>query len=137
MSSWTALAQGDLKIGPVFDGKIVPQKNMKETFIRSSQLEPYNLKLYHSVSFIADDEILNEVSCLVLDDADKAIEQEIHMNGGLLVYAILTFESGNHENRFVCYKCSSKAGSHAITLVYMSGPATLDDLKKLFRTPNK
>lgn len=137
LTAWTASAQGDLNVGAVFDGKVVPQKAMKETFIRSSQLKPYNLEQYHSVSFTGDEQILAEVSRRVLTDAENATEKEIHMNEGKLVYAILTFESANHDNRFVCYQCVSKAGSYAITLVYMHGPATLDDLKKLFRTKTK
>ena len=137
LTAWTASAQGDLQVGAVFDGKVVPQKAMKETFIRSSQLDPFNLEQYHSVSFTGDEQILAEVSRRVLTDAENATEKEIHMNEGKLVYAILTFESANHDNRFVCYQCVSKAGSYAITLVYMHGPATLDDLKKLFKTKTK
>jgi len=137
LTAWTASAQGDLNVGAVFDGKVVPQKAMKETFIRSSQLDPFNLEQYHSISFTGDEQILAEVSRRVLTDAENATEKEIHMNEGKLVYAILTFESANHDNRFVCYQCVSKAGSYAITLVYMHGLATLDDLKKLFKTKTK
>lgn len=137
LPAWTVSAQGDLQVGAVFDGKVVPQKAMKETFIRSSQLDPFNLEQYHSVSFTGDEQILAEVSRRVLTDAENATEKEIHMNEGKLVYAILTFESADYDNRFVCYQCASKAGSYAITLVYMHGPATLDDLKKLFKTKTK
>ena len=134
LTAWTASAQGDLNVGAVFDGKVVPAKAMKETFIRSSQLDPFSLEQYHSVSFTGDDQVLAEVSRRVLADAENATEQEIHMNEGKLVYAILTFEGANRNNRFICYQCVSKNGSNAITLVYMHGPATLDDLKRLFKT---
>lgn len=134
LSIGTASAQGDLQVGAIFDGKVVPTKVMKETFIKSAQLDPFNLEQYHSVSFTGDDKVLEEVSRRVLADAENATDQEIHMNQGRLVYAILTFEKANHDNRFICYQCVSKNGSHAITLVYMHGPATLDDLKKLFKT---
>ena len=134
LSIGTASAQGDLQVGAIFDGKVVPTKVMKETFIKSAQLDPFNLEQYHSVSFTGDDKVLEEVSRRVLADAENATDQEIHMNQGRLVYAILTFERANHDNRFICYQCVSKNGSHAITLVYMHGPATLDDLKKLFKT---
>ena len=134
LSIGTASAQGDLQVGAIFDGKVVPPKVMKETFIKSAQLDPFNLEQYHSVSFTGDDKVLEEVSRRVLADAENATDQEIHMNQGRLVYAILTFERANHDNRFICYQCVTKAGSHSITLVYMHGPATLDDLKKLFKT---
>ena len=129
-----ASAQGDLQVGALFDGKVIPPKVMKETFIRSAQLDPFNLEQYHSISFTGDDRVLEEVSRRVLADAENATDQEIHMNEGRLVYAILTFEGANRDNRFVCYQCVSKNGSHAITLVYMHGPATLGDLKRLFKT---
>lgn len=134
LSIGTASAQRDLQVGDIFDGKVVPTKVMKETFIKSAQLDPFNLEQYHSVSFTGDDKVLEEVSRRVLADAENATDQEIHMNQGRLVYAILTFEKANHDNRFICYQCVSKNGSHAITLVYMHGPATLDDLKRLFKT---
>lgn len=133
LSIGTASAQGDLQVGAIFDGKVVPPKVMKETFIKSAQLDPFNLEQYRSVSFTCDDKVLEEVSRRVLADAENATDQEIHMNQGRLVYAILTFERANHDNRFICYQCVSKNGSHAITLVYMHGPATLDDLKRLFK----
>ena len=120
LSVWTASAQKDLEVGAIFDGKVVPRKVMKETFIKSAQLDPFNLEQYHSVSFTGDDHVLEEVSRRVLADAEKA--------------AILTFEGANRDNRFVCYQCVSKEDSHAITLVFMHGPATLDDLKRLFKT---
>ena len=134
LAAWTASAQDGLQVGPIFEGKIVPPKAMKETFIKSAQLDPFNLERYHSVSFTGDERILDEVSRRVLADAETATDQELHMNEGHLVYAILTFKGANRDNRFVCYQCVSKDGSYAITLVYMHGPATLDDLKRLFKT---
>lgn len=134
LSVWTASAQKGLQVGPIFDGKVIPSKAMKETFIKSAQLDPFNLERYHSVSFSGDDTVLEEVSRRVLSDAENATDQEIHMNKGKLVYAILTFEGANRDNRFICYQCVSKDGSNSITLVYMHGPATLDDLKRLFKT---
>ena len=134
LSVWTASAQKGLQVGPIFDGKVIPSKAMKETFIKSAQLDPFNLEQYRSVSFSGDDTVLEDVSRRVLADAENATDQEIHMNEGKLVYAILTFKGANRDNRFVCYQCVSKDGSHSITLVYMHGPATLDDLKRLFKT---
>ena len=134
LSVWTASAQRDLEVGAIFDGKVVPRKVMKETFIKSAQLDPFNLEQYHSVSFSGDDRILEEVSRRILADAEKATDQEIHRSEGNLVYAILTFERANRDNRFVCYQCVSQEDSYAITLVFMHGPATLDDLKRLFKT---
>ena len=133
LTAWTASAQRDLEVGAVFDGKVVPPKVMKETFIKSAQLDPFNLEQYHSVTFTGDDRVFEEVSRRVLADAEKATDQEIHWDEGRLVYAILTFERANRDNRFVCYQCVSKEESHTITLVYMHGPATLDDLKRLFK----
>ena len=134
LSIGTASAQKDLQVGAIFDGKVIPPKVMKETFIKSAQLDPFNLEQYRSVSFTGDDKVLEEVTRRVLADAENATDQEIHMNQGRLVYAILTFERANHDNRFICYQCVTKAGSHSITLVYMHGPATLNDLKKIFKT---
>ena len=134
LAVWTASAQKNLEVGAVFDGRVVPRKVMKETFIKSAALDPFNLEQYHSVSFSGDARILEDISRRVLADAEKATDQEIHMDEGKMVYAILTFERANRDNQFVCYQCVSKEDSYAITLVYMHGPATLNDLKRLFKT---
>ncbi len=134
LSIGTASAQKDLQVGAIFDGKVIPPKVMKETFIKSAQLDPFNLEQYRSVSFTGDDKVLEEVTRRVLADAENATDHEIHMNKGKLVYAILTFVEANRDNRFICYQCVSKDGKNSITLVYMHGPATLDDLKRLFKT---
>ena len=81
LSAWTMSAQSRLQVGAVFDGKVVPAKQMKETFIQGGQLQPYNLKQYRSVSLTGDDAILAEVSRRVLADAETATDQEVHYQG--------------------------------------------------------
>ena len=80
LSIGTAFAQKDLQVGAIFDGKVIPPKVMKETFIKSAQLDPFNLEQYRSVSFTGDDKVLEEVTRRVLADAENATDQEIHMN---------------------------------------------------------
>ena len=74
LTVWTASAQKGLQVGPIFDGKVIPPKVMKETFIRSAKLDPFNLEQYHSISFTGDDRVLEEVSRRVLADAENATD---------------------------------------------------------------
>ena len=100
LSVWTASAQGDLQVGAVFDGKVVPATAMKETFIRSSRLETYHLEQYRSVSFTGDDQVLAEVSRRVLADAERATDQEIHMKEGRLAYDDRPGHAGRPQEAF-------------------------------------
>ncbi len=133
-SAWAACAQNGLHVEDIFEGKVVPRRQMKETVIRGEKLDPFNLEHFYSVAFAGDETVLQQVSARVLADSDLADDQEVHRDGGILTYAILTFEGKNRENRYVCYQCMLQEGGHyGFTLVYMSGPATLEDLKRLFK----
>ncbi len=46
-----AMAQKELHIGPLFEGKIVPHDQMVETRVRGRSLSKYGLTYFHSLRF--------------------------------------------------------------------------------------
>ncbi len=65
---------------------------------------------------------------LVAADAGKAVSKELIYQEGKLVYALLQMPSVDNVNRFIAFQ----NGKKDVTLVYMEGEATLDELKKVF-----
>lgn len=127
---WTLWGQQPFAVKKVFDGDVVSKNTMVETVIYGRQLAAYSLDSFHSVKFAASPDEEQRVADLVLADAARAYEKETVFVGGRLTYAVLAFRDDDKDNEYVCYQSDGSA----VTLVYMMGSATLDDLKTLFAT---
>lgn len=128
----TASAQRDLKCYPVFKGKIVPWEQMVVTEVRSSSLASYQLDYYRGVSFQVERELAGRVASLVEQDADAAPVKETEKVGGLLTYALVQPAPSGKTNRYLCYQARKAGNEWKLTLLYLEGPATLGDLRKMF-----
>ncbi|MBQ6761442.1 MAG: hypothetical protein IJP49_01690 [Bacteroidales bacterium] len=134
-------AQTGFGINPVFDGKLVPSSRIKETFIDGSQLAPYKLRIFRSVKFTSTADELSRIQTLLLQDGKRAEDRQTEYAGGVLTYALFRFRAEGRSirsnvsakgNKYLCMQVFPKGEQYDITLVYMSGDATLADLKKLF-----
>ncbi|MCR5244175.1 MAG: DUF6108 family protein [Bacteroidales bacterium] len=130
--STVAFAQKGLNCYPVFQGKIVPWKNMIVTEARGHTISEYRLSYYRGVSFKASDELAAKVASLVEQDAARALVKESEKVEGLLTYALVQPKSEGSINRYVCYQARKVEDGWMLTLMYLEGPATLDDLKNMF-----
>lgn len=105
--------------------------------IEGSELKPYHLTLYRSVSFSDTYLVVDAMEKSVLADARQAYSKETGNLGGRLYYAFLALPplAGRHANRYIFYRNASlrEGGKDELTLVYMEGSATMDELKKLFK----
>ena len=127
----TANAQSGLNIEPLFAGKIIPQQRMVETRVKGKMLSKYQLTLFRSVRFQANNkQEINRVHDL--------IELDIKKNPGFAygenysskkshskeTYMLQLPKQGS-QNRFLCYKRNKEE----ITVIYMEG--TLNSLSTL------
>lgn len=138
----TVLAQSGFQVNPVFDGKLVPKSRMEETFIEGSQLSPYKLRVFRSVKFTVTESEFSEIQTRLLEDARGAADRQTDYAGGKLCYAVLRFPVKVRSTRndislvdgskYLCLQAARKGDGYQVTLVYMSGDATLDDLKTIF-----
>lgn len=138
----TLLAQSGFQVNPVFDGKLVPKSRMEETFIEGSQLSPYKLRTFRSVKFTVTESEFSEIQTRLLEDARGAADRQTDYVGGKLCYAVLRFPVKVRSTRndtslvdgskYLCLQAARKGDGYQVTLVYMSGDATLDDLKTIF-----
>ena len=124
-------AQSGLHIAPLFDGKIIPTQRMVETRVKGKMLSKYQLSLFRSVRFQANNkQEINRVHDL--------IELDIKKNPGFAygenysskkshskeTYMLQLPKQGS-QNRFLCYKRNKEE----ITVIYMEG--TLNSLSTL------
>lgn len=125
-------AQRDLNCYPVFVGKVVPGKQMVVTEVRGSSMAAYKLDYYRGVSFHVERALAGRVAALVEKDADAAPVKETEKVGDLLTYALVQPAPSGKTNRFLCYQARETDGEWKLTLLYLEGPATLEDLRKMF-----
>ena len=130
--SGAAFAQRGLNCYPVFRGKIVPAKRMIVTQARGESMATYKLDYYHSVQFQVDEETALKVAELIQADADDAQSAETEMTGELLTYALIQPKPFARVHRYLCYQARPVGPEWLITILYLEGSATLDDLRTMF-----
>ena len=120
----SALAQRGLNSNPIFRGLVVPDEKMVITEARGGSMATYKLDYYRSVSFLADAAQLSKVSALV--EADAAASKSIQTEK-------IQPKSSGKRNRYLCYQARSIAdGLWKVTLLYLEGSATIEDLQSMF-----
>ncbi len=133
-----AKAQEGLFVEDLFNGDIISYKMMKRAFIHGSQLKPYKLDTYKSLSFTVDESMLHTVEVLVLRDAYDAVDKQMDYVGEHLSYALVSLpQSGVGANRYLCYQAKEIKGLWDVTVVYLRGSATLEDLNNMFNKKEK
>ena len=128
----TASAQRGLNCLPVFRGKVVPLERMVTTEVRGGGMATYKLDYYRGVSFQADTAVARKVAALVTADAEAARSCQTEKAGDLLVYALIELKPDRKVNRYLCYQARSSGFIWVITLLYLEGVATLEDLHSMF-----
>ena len=124
-------AQSGYGINPVFDGKVIPSSRIKETYINGTQLAPYKLRVFRSVKFTATPAELSRIQALLLEDGKGAEDRQTEYTGAEIHST--RYDMPTEGNKYLCLQVFPKGGRYDVTLVYMSGDATLDELKRLFK----
>lgn len=138
LSGVAAKAQEGLFVEDLFNGDIISYKMMKRAFIHGSQLQPYKLDTYKSLSFTVNEGVLHTVEVLVLRDAYDAVDKQTDYVGEHLSYALISLpQTGTGRNRYLCYQAKEIKGLWDVTVVYLRGSATLEDLNNMFNKKEK
>ena len=132
MFSGAAMAQRGLNCFPVFRGKVVPSNRMIITEARGESISTYKLDYYHSVRFQTSRNVAMKVTELILADAADAQSSETEMTGDLLTYALIQPTPYARVNRYLCYQAKPAGPAWIITIIYLEGSATLNDLYSMF-----
>lgn len=130
-------AQANLNISVFFDANSSYADDAKEVWVEGSQLRPYRLSLYRSIT-TENKQTITAMEQAVIKDGKKAADKEIGYIGSRLYYAFLSMKpatSGSTVRRYVFYRNASLKSSTKkdATLVYMEGQITMEELKNLFK----
>lgn len=127
-----AFAQRGLNCYPVFQGEVVPARQMVSTEVRGSGMAVYRLDYYRGVQFQVGSGLAGQVARLVEADAAAAGVAETERVGEFLTYALFQPKGKRRTNRYVCYQARPVGDGWKVTLLYLEGPATLEDLRTMF-----
>lgn len=155
-----ARAQEGLQVDSLFR-EMSGGQDVAESIVTGSELKPYRLKYFRSISFKANAKMIARIARLIEADAVNGAEDtKIDYVGGQLNYAILRLPvKGSRENIYVCFqakkitdevitfggptgvvtgyvldeKAKGPFKRAYVTVVYLRGKATMDDLNYMFK----
>ena len=128
-------SQTGLQIAELFNGQYKRKDNAIEVVVKGNQLERYKLKVFRSLTVKNDPKDFERIEKLVEQDEKNAISKETGRIGERLYYAFYCFPSEKEHYRYIFYRNSSlrKTESNELTLIYMEGNVTMDELKIMFK----
>ncbi len=144
-------AQEGLLINAFFDKEYQRQEQITEVLVKGKKLKPYNLTLFRSITLKdAPDEAIKIEQCLLKDVGEiesnewevpkriqKAIETSSVSFGNRLYYGFYCLPPRDKDKyRYLFYRntgADSDSQRQEVTLVYMEGYTTLDEIKKMFK----
>ena len=130
-----AQSQTNLQIAELFNGSYKRQDNAIEVVVKGNQLERYKLEVFRSLTIKNDPKDFERIKKLVEQDEKNAISKETGRIGERLYYAFYCFSPQKGRFRYIFYRNSSlrKTESNELTLIYMEGNVTMDELKVMFK----
>lgn len=132
MQAWS---QTGLRIAELFDGSYKRKDNTIEVVVKGKELERYQLKVFRSLTIKNAPKDFLHVEKLVEQDGREAISKETGRIGNRLYYAFYAFPPHKGLFRYVFFRNSSlrKTEPNELTLVYMEGHVTMEELKMMFK----
>lgn len=130
-----AQSQTSLQIAELFNGFYKRKDNAIEVVVKGNQLERYKLEVFRSLTIKNDPKDFERIEKLVEQDEKHAISKETGHIGERLYYAFYCFSPQKGRFRYIFYRNSSlrKTESNELTLIYMEGNVTMDELKVMFK----
>ena len=110
---------------------------MNEVVVKGKKLKPYNLTLFRSITLKNASDKAIEIEERLLKDAENAVEMKSASWGKRLYFGFYCLPPrANDKLRYIFYRntnAKKDAKSNEVTLVYMEGYATLDEIEKMFK----
>ena len=128
-------SQEGLRIGELFDGSYKRKSNAIEVVIKGEKLKRYHLKVFRSLTVKNAPKDFERIEALVEADEKNAVSKETGRIGERLYYGFYCFPAYKGQLRYVFYRNSSlrEIESNEVTLVYIEGNVTMEELKKMFK----
>ena len=136
----SSMAQADLKINALFEGRVIPQERMVETRVRGRTLAKYQLTYYRSVRFNATEEEAGRLLKMVEADGRGHFATGSNKTGKTMFGRehSVTFKAQvrkqGDKNCFLCYQAWWRGSTpeREVTVIYMEGSVkSLEQLEEL------
>lgn len=130
------LAQKNLKIDRVFEHNYIERHKATEVMVQGRELKPYNLTLFRSVTFNDGQTLSAQVEQWVETDSREAYDKEVGRVKGHLYYGFFCLPAHKGKLRYLFYRNAAlqpDGRDKSLSVVYMEGNATLEELKKMFK----
>lgn len=136
MATLPAVAQSGLNINSLFDGRYKKTPYATELIVTGVNAHDYNLNVYHSLK-VTQKAQQNLIESLVVKDGVKAVDKEVEYRNGQIYYGFYTLpQTKKGLNRYIFFlnqNLAHNAPKNMVTLIYMEGKATAEEIKKLIR----
>ncbi len=135
LTTMAAMAQTGLNINRLFDGRYKKAAGATEIIVTGVQAREIGLTVYHSLS-VTDKNQAELVEAMVVKDGAQAVDKEVEYRNGQLYYGFYTMKKGKRDNRYIFYlnqNLARKSPKNIVTLIYMEGFASQEEIKKLIR----
>lgn len=104
--------------------------DVTETLIQGETLKAYRLSVYQGITINDRPQAADEIEPLLVKDGLRAKEREVSYREGRLYYAFYQLPCAG-ENVYLFYLNNHLAGGNNITLIYLRGTASRDDIQKM------
>ena len=125
------LAQSDLAIGQLFDGRFRNDVNAQETIMTGDVMKKYNISTFRSLTFTNNEKIAQNIAPLVKPDGEKAVSKEVKMKNGELFGAFYELPKKSGKRRYIFYLNRFLTGGNKLIIIYIDGKVDLEELKSL------
>ena len=135
LTTIAAMAQTGLNINRLFDGRYKKAAGATEIIVTGVQAREIGLTVYHSLS-VTEKNQAELVEAMVVKDGAQAVDKEVEYRNGQLYYGFYTMKKGKRDNRYIFYlnqNLARKSPKNIVTLIYMEGFASQEEIKKLIR----
>lgn len=129
-----AAAQDGLQIASLFGGHYKGHADANEVHYEGKQLRSYKLTLFRSLTLTPGPQEAAAIEKKVRADCARAVEKEVGLRGGRLYYGFYRLPATGKVHRYVFYR-NNALRNHSngkLTLIYMEGSASIEDLKRNF-----
>lgn len=104
-----------------------------ETIVTGKALKSYDLDVYQGLTLTDMPDEAARFEDAVARDSREAVDREMAYRAGRLYYAFITLAPQGRKNRYIFYLNQHPAGGDKIILIYMSGKADSDSIKKMLK----
>lgn len=133
MSIAAMTARDKMAIDPIFGNAAAYQCQVEDIKVTGSDAEKYNLSLFHSLKLDnCPQDLADRVEQAVNRDAADPVQKTVYLSDRRMRYAFYKLHPEHGENRYLFFMRKPLSdGSCFVILIYMAGPATTEQVKKM------